>query len=82
MKAAEGAALGTETKMEQEVVNGVYALLPNETLARVVDANLRAVSGVTYTPDEHTFAEKIRTSLGDNLPPISDTRECSWRRRR
>jgi aminobenzoyl-glutamate utilization protein B len=72
VKAAEGAALGTETKMEQEVVNGVYALLPNETLARVVDANLRAVGGVTYTAEERAFAEKIRTTLGDNLPPITE----------
>jgi aminobenzoyl-glutamate utilization protein B len=70
VKAAEGAALGTETKMEQEVVNGVYSLLPNETLARLVDANLRAVGGVKYTPDERAFAEKIRTTLGDDLPPI------------
>jgi aminobenzoyl-glutamate utilization protein B len=71
VKAAEGAALGTETKMEQEVVNGVYALLPNETLARVVDTNLRAVGGVTYTAEERSFAEKIRTTLGDDLPPIT-----------
>lgn len=70
VKAAEGAALGTETKMEQEVVNGVYALLPNETLARAVDANLRAVGGVRYTAEERAFAEKIRTTLGDDLPPI------------
>jgi aminobenzoyl-glutamate utilization protein B len=72
VKAAEGAALGTETKMEQEVVNGVYALLPNETLARVVDGNLRAVGGVAYTADERAFAEKIRTTLGENLPPITE----------
>ncbi len=71
VKAAEGAALGTETKMEQEVVNGVYALLPNETLARVVDANLRAVGGVKYTAEERAFAEKIRTTLGDDLPPVT-----------
>jgi aminobenzoyl-glutamate utilization protein B len=71
MKAAEEAALGTETKMEQEVVNGVYSLLPNETLARVVDANLRAIGGVTYTAEERAFAEKIRTTLGDDLPPIT-----------
>jgi aminobenzoyl-glutamate utilization protein B len=69
-KAAEGAAMGTETKVEEEVVNGVYALLPNETLARVVDANLRAVGGVTYTAEERAFAEKIRKTLGDDLPPI------------
>lgn len=70
-RAAEGAAMGTETKVEQEVVNGVYALLPNETLARVVDANLRAVGGVTYTAEERAFAERIRTTLGDDLPPVT-----------
>jgi aminobenzoyl-glutamate utilization protein B len=73
VKAADGAALGTETKMEQEVVNGVYALLPNETLARLVDANLRAVGGVKYTAEERAFAEKIRTTLGDDLPPITQS---------
>ena len=36
-KAAQGAAMGTGTSVEVEVVNGVYALLPNESLARVID---------------------------------------------
>ena len=71
VKAAEGAALGTETKVEHEVVNGVYSLLPNETLARVVDANLRAVGGVTYTAEERAFAEKIRATLGPDAPPVT-----------
>jgi aminobenzoyl-glutamate utilization protein B len=64
-KAAEGAALGTGTKMELEVVNGVYALLPNETLARMIDANLRRVGGVKYTAEERAFAERIGATLGD-----------------
>lgn len=62
-KAAQGAALGTGTKMEVEVVNGVYALLPNETLARAIDANLRRVGGVTYTPEERRFADRLATTL-------------------
>jgi aminobenzoyl-glutamate utilization protein B len=62
-KAADGAALGTGTKVELEVINGVYALLPNETLARAVDANLRRVGGVTYTPAERAFAERIGATL-------------------
>ncbi len=62
-KAADGAAMGTGTKVELEVVNGVYALLPNETLARAIDANLRRVGGVAYTAAERTFAEKIATTL-------------------
>src|SRR5918992_779108 len=62
-KAADGAALGTGTKVELEVINGVYALLPNETLARAVDANLRRVGGITYTSAERAFAEKIGATL-------------------
>ena len=62
-KAAEGAALGTGTRMEYEIIHGIYAVLPNETVGRVLDANLRAVGGVTYTKDEVTFAEKIQGTL-------------------
>ena len=61
--AAKGAAMGTETEVEVEVVNGVYALLPNETLAKMIDANLRQVGGVVYTPEERAFAEKISATL-------------------
>ena len=32
VKAAEGAALGTETSMSYEVMHGNYSLLPNKTL--------------------------------------------------
>ncbi|HEX4935255.1 MAG TPA: amidohydrolase, partial [Gemmatimonadaceae bacterium] len=70
-RAAEGAAIGTETKVELEVVNGVYSLLVNETLARVVDANLRTVGGVTYTAEERAFAEKLQKTLGDGVPPVT-----------
>lgn len=62
-KAARGAATGTETSVEVEVVNGVYALLPNETLARAIDANLRRVGGVDYSPSERAFAEKLAVTL-------------------
>src|SRR5262245_26263775 len=40
-KAAEGAALGTGTTFDFEVINGVYSVLPNDVLGRVMDANLR-----------------------------------------
>jgi aminobenzoyl-glutamate utilization protein B len=67
-KAAQGAAMGTGTTVEVEVVNGVYALLPNETLAKTIDANLRRVGGVTYTPEERSFAERLATTLtGDRM---------------
>ena len=64
VKAAEGAALGTGTKMEYEIVNGVYELLPNVRLQQIVHKNLEAVGGVTYTPEEMAFATEISKTLG------------------
>ena len=63
VKAAEGAALGTGTTMDYEVIGGVHSILPNETLARVMYVKLSEVGGIHYTADERTFAEQLYTSL-------------------
>ena len=76
-KAAEGAALGTGTRVEHEVIHGIYAVLPNEPLARVMDTNLRRVGGVQYDGTERAFAETLRRSLGENLPPIESAAEIA-----
>ena len=47
VKAAEGAALVTETKMEYEVISGSHDLLINKTLGAVMQNNLEKVGGVT-----------------------------------
>ena len=41
-KAAEGAALGTGTTMEYEIIHGIHAVNPNETVHRLLHKNLRA----------------------------------------
>lgn len=64
VKAGEGAALGTGTKMEYELVNGVHELLPNLTLQKLVHANLSNIGGVSYSEEEKAFADKIAISLG------------------
>ncbi|QHT68741.1 amidohydrolase [Rhodocytophaga rosea] len=74
-KAAEGAALGTGTKMEYEVIHGVYNLLPNEVLAKIMDKNLRTVGGVQYTAEEKTFAAKIQESFTGTKPSIASAQE-------
>lgn len=76
-RAAQGAALGTDTKVEWEITGGVYELLPNETLAKLMDANLRAVGGYTYTPEEKEFAEKIQKTFTSPPPPLSSTSTVS-----
>ena len=63
LKAADGAAMGTETRVEHEVIHGVYSLLNNETLSKVFDRELRAIGGVQYTPEEQAFAEKLQANL-------------------
>ena len=69
-KAAEGAALGTGTTVEYEVIHGLYALLPNETLGRAMHANLEQVGGVDYDAGELRFARTLRASLPENSPPL------------
>ena len=63
VKTSEGAALGTGTTTDYEVIGGTHNLLANETLARVMNQKLNVVGGVTYTPDEQAFAEKVYKTL-------------------
>ncbi|HEY8617063.1 amidohydrolase [Phenylobacterium sp.] len=72
-RAAEGAALATETKMSFEQTGGVYNMLPNETLARVMDGNLRQVGGVRWDAQERAFAE----AMAKQLPPSKATLESA-----
>jgi aminobenzoyl-glutamate utilization protein B len=68
--AAKGAALGTGTTVDWEMTGGVYELLPNEVLGRVMHQNFEQVGGVTYTAEEKEFALKIsRTVLGKAPAP-------------
>jgi aminobenzoyl-glutamate utilization protein B len=63
VKIAEAAAMGTQTRMEYEVIHGIYSLMPNATLAAVMYKNLNRIGGVTYTAEELEFAESIKSSL-------------------
>ena len=74
-KAAEGAALGTGTTFDYELINGVYSILPNDVLGHVIDANLRRVGGPEWNGDEMAFAAKLQKTLpGKNLPPLTSAK--------
>lgn len=70
VKAANGAAAGTETLMEYEIIGGTHDLLLNKTLALVMQKSLEQVGGVTYSPGETEFAKKIQITLGSPVPPL------------
>ena len=69
---ANGAALGTGTTMSYEVMHGNYSLLPNETLQRVMQSELEALGGVTYSNEEQKYAETIYKTLVQPSGKIGD----------
>lgn len=75
VRAAHGAALGTETEMDHEVIHGVYSLLPNGTLQQAIHANLLRVGGVAYDQEELAFARAIQAGLGPDVPPLETARK-------
>lgn len=74
VKAAEGAAKGTETRMEYEIIGGTHDLLINRTLAKLMQQNLEISGGVNYSAEEIAFAKKLGTTL-NNPPPVSSASE-------
>ena len=72
VKAAEGAALGTGTTMDYEIIGGTHELLLNETLARALQVNLDQVGGVTYTPQEMAIGKQLQASFGYPAPPVEN----------
>ena len=63
--AAEGAATGTGTEVEYEVIHGLYSMLPNYYVGRLLEASLREVGGYSYTPEEESFAAQIVATLAE-----------------
>ncbi|MFN4976594.1 MAG: amidohydrolase [Bacteroidota bacterium] len=72
VNAAKAAALGTETKMEYEIIGGTHDLLLNKSLAEVMQKNLVSVGGVNYTAEERAFAEKIQSSFNFKYPAVDE----------
>lgn len=77
VNASKGAALGTGTTVESELVNAVYSVLPNDALADVMQRAMDRVGGYPYSADERAFAESIRKSLAGNLPPADEASRIS-----
>lgn len=69
--AARGAAMGTGTTVDWEIIHRNNPLLVNETLAKAMDAKLRQAGGMTLTAEEARFAETIAKSLA-NPRPVSE----------
>ncbi|MBL7816816.1 MAG: amidohydrolase [Saprospiraceae bacterium] len=73
VKCANGAAMGTDTKVEYEIIGGTHEILPVPVLAQAMHANLTKVGGVNYTAEEIAFGQKLQESFpAKNRPNIMD----------
>ena len=74
-KAAQGAAMATETTVDFEQIGGEYSMLVNDTLGRVVDRNMRSLGGIRWTPEEIAFGQQIQKSLPADGPSLESVGE-------
>lgn len=65
VRAAEGAALGTDTRMKYEVMHGNYPLLRNDVITGLMHENLVRLGGYQLSDEEQVFAARMR----ETLPP-------------
>ena len=64
LKAAEGAALGTGTTMDYELLSGNYERLPNDAMADLVGRSLDKVGGIQLDQREMEFARAVAAESG------------------
>ena len=64
-QAALGAAQGTGTEVDWEIIHGNHPLVVNETLAKMMDEKLRSVGGIEYAAEEQAFAEELYKTMNE-----------------
>ncbi len=72
---ARGAAMGTGTTVDREIIHGNHRILTNLTLARLVHANLERLGGVHYTAEEEEFARRIQETFGRAIRPLGSEQQ-------
>lgn len=70
VKAANGAAMGTDTQAEFEIIGGTHDLLINRTLAEVMQRNLEKTGGVNYSTEDKAFAASLQSTFTFAVPPV------------
>ena len=75
IKTAEGAALGTGTRLEYEIIHVNRPVLANNVVQKMMYDNLVEIGGVKYNRKEKAFAEKIYKTLRSPSLDLSSAKE-------
>ncbi|MFQ3295527.1 MAG: aminobenzoyl-glutamate utilization protein B, partial [Natrialbaceae archaeon] len=62
---AEGAALMTQTEVEERFLTGCYDYRANDVVTDVIWANMQAVGPIEYDEDEYAFAADLRDTIDE-----------------
>lgn len=66
--AADAAALGTQTRVEKEIICGYYEQLPNRTLQQLLQDNLEIVGPPVWDERETAFAKELYKTVDQSVP--------------
>ncbi|WP_291168180.1 amidohydrolase [Erythrobacter sp.] len=69
--AARGAAMGTGTQVDWEIIHGNNPTLPLESLQLMMDRKLRQLEPIVYTAEELEWAATISESFGEDAPELT-----------
>jgi aminobenzoyl-glutamate utilization protein B len=70
--AAKGAAAGTGTSVDWEIMHGNLSLLPNRLITGLMQKNMESLGGITYNEAEQSFAETLYPSLASPEYKLGD----------
>lgn len=66
--AADAAALGTQTRVEKEIICGYYEKLPNRALQQLLQDNLEIVGAPKWDERETAFAKELYKTVDQSVP--------------
>ncbi len=73
--AAKGAAEGTGTRLETEIIHGNHSLVPIESLQRLAHAKMTELGGIDYDESEEAFAKALIETLDSPALPLGSETE-------
>ncbi|WP_209349224.1 amidohydrolase [Pontixanthobacter sp. CEM42] len=73
--AAKGAAMGTGTEVDWEIIHGNNPTLPVEALQLMMTEKLRQLDPIEYSAEELEWARTIQKSFGENAPAMSQAQQ-------
>ncbi|MEK5232770.1 M20 family metallopeptidase [Lysinibacillus sp. FSL K6-0232] len=71
LNCAKGAALMTETSVEEQIVGSCHNLIPNKTLEQVMHQHMHELGGFAITDEDLQFAKELYETLSEEEKKVA-----------